>query len=226
MAAVGGLTYGYVDWPANASYYNFDQLFRIDTAPPASSHQGYFWSNQFSIGNAIGYFGLQQLPDGSRIVNAAIWDTSNGVAGHGFTAASFGGEGTGIRIYGPYSWVPGRIYRLRISELSQDWWGFYIQDTATGIDTYLGEIQNQSDPGQFINGSITFTEQFTGPDVCSRVASVKSTWFLPTANFGTVTASNIGGVISVSKAVVSCRNKIFSVTKRINNTSVNQQIVF
>lgn len=114
IAAVGGLTYGYVNWPSNPSYYNMDQLIRIDTAPQKNLKQGYFWSYQFSAGQMTGYFGLQQQPDGSRNINAAIWDTSSGVAGTGFTAASFGGEGTGIRIFGPYAWVPGKIYRLRI----------------------------------------------------------------------------------------------------------------
>lgn len=225
MAAVGGLTYSYVNWPGNASYYNMDQLIRIDQAPLVNSRQGYFWSNQFFIGKAVGYFGLQQLPDGSRIVNAAIWDTTRGEVASGFTVAPFDGEGTGIRIFGRYSWVPGRIYRLRVWELSRDWWGFYIQDTVTGIDTYLGEIQNQFDPGKFLNGSITFTEQFSGPDFCSGLAPVKSTWFFPTANFGTVIATKVEGVVSDSAAVSHCRNQIISITNRIKNIPVNQQIV-
>lgn len=225
MAAVGGLTYGYVNWPSNPSYYNMDQLIRIDTAPQKNLNQGYFWSYQFSAGKMTGYFGLQQQPDGSRNINAAIWDTGNGVAGTGFTAASFGGEGTGIRIFGPYAWVPGKIYRLRIWQLTQDWWGFFIQDTSTGIDTFVGQIQNQFDPGKLLDGSVTFTEQFTGPNSCSSVAAVRSTWFSPSANGGTVTATKVDGVVSDSAAITSCGKQIVSVTNQINNSDVNQQIV-
>ena len=225
MAAVGGLTYGYVNWPSNPSYHNMDQLIRIDTAPQKNLKQGYFRSYQFSAGQMTGYFGLQQQPDGSRNINAAIWDTSSGVAGTGFTAASFGGEGTGIRIYGPYAWIPGKIYRLRILQLSQDWWGFVIQDTATGIETYVGEIKNQSDPGKLLDSSITFTEQFTGPNNCNNAAAVRSTWFSPTANGGTITATKVDGIVSDSALVKSCGNQIVSVANQINNTVVNQQIV-
>lgn len=226
IAQMGGLTYGLVNWPANPSYYNIDQSLRIDTAPPTNSGQGYFWSNQFSLGQAVGYFGLQQLPDGRRIVNAAIWNTKAGYAANGFTAAPFAGEGTGIRIYGSYPWMPGRIYTLRIWIISSDWWGFWIVDTVTGVSTYVGQIQNQDAPGHYLTGSLTFTEQFIGPNTCSGVAPVRSTWFLPVANNHTVIATSVSGVVNNSSAVSACGKQVVSVTKKINNVPVNQQVVF
>jgi len=47
FATVGGVTAGYVVWPANASYYNMDQRIRIDVAPLVTANQGWFWASQF-----------------------------------------------------------------------------------------------------------------------------------------------------------------------------------
>ena len=227
MAVMGGLTYGYSNWPAGASYYNIDQNLRIDTAPSLSSGQGWFWSNQFSIGTNVGYMGLQQLPDGTRLAIFSIWDTTNAVANTtaGFNSVSFGGEGTGMSIRGPYPWVTGHTYRLRIWLQGNDWWGAWIQDQITGVETYLGQIQNQQDPGQLLNSTITFTEHFSGGDTCSTLAANRTTWSRPTANNGNVSATSVTGVVSSSPAVVACGKQIVAASNQGGQTGVTAQII-
>lgn len=189
-AVVGGVTDGHVVWPAYANYYNMDQRIRIDVAPLTSLNQGWFWASQFFAGAMGGYMGFQQLPNGQRTAHFAIWNTTAAFAGSGFKAEPFGGEGVGMKVYGNYPWVEGRMYRWRIWNLGNNWWGFWVLDEVTGIDTYVGQIQNQNDPGKMLNYSATFTELWAGATTCSQASAVHSTWPLPTANGNTVVASS------------------------------------
>ncbi len=80
-------------------------------------------------GFSQGYFGLQELGDGKKVVIFAVWDTSRwnnpGIPesdrrvrvlhlGTGAKASRFGGEGTGEHIFYNYNWRPGRTYRFAV----------------------------------------------------------------------------------------------------------------
>ena len=222
FAVVGGVTDGHVVWPANASYYNMDQRIRIDVAPSTSANQGWFWASQFFAGQMGGYMGFQQLPDGTRIAHFAIWNTTAASAGYGFIAEPFGGEGTGMKVHGNYPWVAGRMYRLRLWNLGNNWWGFWVLDEVTGIDTYVGQIQNQADPGKMLDYSATFTEIWAGADTCSQAAAVRSTWPLPTANGNVIVASSATSSVNPSSG---CGIQAAGVTNLAGHTGEISQII-
>lgn len=191
MAVVGGVADGFVSWPDNAEYFNMDQVVRIDHAPKRDSGQGWYWAYQFQLGKTTGYMGLQQQPDGKRTAHFALWDNFSAHAAPGFNASAFGGEGTGTKIFGDYPWVEGHSYRLRVWSQPKNYWGCWIKDIDTGVETYLGEIQNQNDPGKQLNSSVSFTELYSGANNCNQAEPVRSSWSMPTANGGDIEAASM-----------------------------------
>lgn len=194
-AAVGSGTvqpngpYSDWSWPGSGYYYNADEKLTVNSHTPGAN---YFWAHQFAFsGGDGGYIGLQDgsYPNNTKIALYSIW-AANGASGP--NRGTFSGEGSGYTCrLDPYGWVEGREYRLRVWVTSEDpygrWYGAWVQDTATGIDSYIGSIRVPLAWGG-IQGWTSWTEYF-GPAVmaCSQIPYSQITWKYPTANNGTVT---------------------------------------
>jgi hypothetical protein len=181
----------YSNWQGlTAGYYNLDERLTISTHTPDAD---LFWAHQFGFaGGGVGYIGLQLAP-GKKFARFSMWDATAATGGP--NCHPFGGEGTGYTCELPsYAWVTGRAYRLRVWALEQEgtsqWWGGWIQDTVTGIDTYLGKIR-MPHQRQLVTG-VSWTEYY-GPDLATCDATPRSRvwWDFPTANNGAYRATGI-----------------------------------
>lgn len=184
------MIYQYLTFPhAENGYYSLDQSIMVQKDPGDGAY--YFWACQFSIMNGeAAYMGLQtdlETPAGNlhKGVNVAMW---------GATDAQPIGTGAGMRpntdgapgraIYMPYEWEQGIVYRLRVWQVDSDnngfWWGFWILNESTGVDTEIGKIYVPLK--DFIgNSCINWTEYYGGgnDDPCdSPVRKPESVAFL------------------------------------------------
>jgi Putative peptidoglycan binding domain/Domain of unknown function (DUF3472) len=181
-------TFSNWNWPGTG-YYNMDQRMTI-LGHTATGR--YFWSHEFYFERGTtGYLGLQNRsnPNLTKIALFSIWDAN---AARGPRCGTFGGEGTGYTCrLDPYNWVTGRTYRLRVWAVGRDaggqWWGAWVQDTVTGVDSYIGSIRVPGSWGNLNNFSVSWTENFGAkPDRCSLLPWAKGQFDFPTANNGTV----------------------------------------
>jgi hypothetical protein len=186
-------TYSNWFWPSTTTgYYNFDERVQIINHT-AGTH--YFWSHQFGfIGGDGGYLGLQvgSFPNDTKIALFSIWG-ANGASGPRCGPFVEGTAGYTCRL-DPYNWVTGRTYRLRLWVLSVEdagqWWGAWVQDTVTGVDSYIGKIRVPAPWGWLNTWSVSWTEYF-GPqaNVCEEIPWAYAWFGFPTANNGTVNIS-------------------------------------
>jgi hypothetical protein len=201
------------NWP-QGSGYNLDQELRIDTLPNPS-FGGFFWSHQFSVGDANSsntlYMGFQQLADGKRVVIFSIFYDKGTVVNPGnvvcnvptisCVATQGAGDGSpGAQIIAPFSWEVGHDYRLRVwsaapaGKSDAGWWAFYVTDITTSNETLIGYIYNQNRPKDGINpgkwstgwGEIFGGQQSSGDCAYSPQRVV---WKSPTMNAGSITAA-------------------------------------
>jgi hypothetical protein len=182
-------TYSNWYWPGTG-YYNFDQRLKI-LGHSAGTH--YFWAHQigFAAGDG-GYLGLQvgSYPNNTKIALFSLWGAT---AAEGANCGPFveGGAGYTCRI-DPYNWVTERSYRLRIWAVGEDalgdWWGAWVQDTVTGVDSYVGKLRVPTSWG-WLRGewSVSWTEYFGArPRTCNKLPWAKAEFGFPTADAGTV----------------------------------------
>jgi hypothetical protein len=188
-------TYSNWTWPSTTTgYYNFDQRLTI---VGHSSGTHYFWAHQmhFVAGDG-GYLGLQvgSYPNNTKIALFSLWSAN---AAEGANCGPFveGTPGYTCRI-DPYTWATDRTYRLRVWSAGADslgeWWGAWVQDTVTGVDSYVGRIRVPASWDGLYPWSVSWTEYFGAqPRTCSKLPWAKAQFGFPTANNGTVqTASH------------------------------------
>lgn len=183
-------TYSNWFWPSTTTgYYNFDQRLTILNHTAGAN---YFWAHQFGfVGGDGGYLGLQvgSHPNDTKIALFSIWGAN---AASGPNCGSFveGAPGYTCRL-DPFNWVPDRPYRLRIwvlgAEAAGQWWGAWVQDTVTGVDSYVGKIRVPGSWGRLNTWSVSWTEYF-GPqaNVCDEIPWAYAHFAFPTANAGSV----------------------------------------
>jgi len=156
---IGGVTAGpaaaaqhqnaniYVFWNfAGANgFWNVDQQVRV----AQKAHHSYWamvWGYT-STPNEGGYMGLQTdgIRGGQTIGDMAIFSLWNANASRGGNCAAFSGEGNGLSCRLAYPISTSVYYRYRVWRLEADaggqWWGAWIQNTATGVDTHLGSLR-------------------------------------------------------------------------------------
>lgn len=176
--------YLFWDWQGN-DYYNIDQRIKINTLAPST-----FWALSVNfVEQASGaYMGLQTKQDGSQngLAIFSIWDANGCVAGpNGSYCTDFSGEGTGKSVRVPFQIVPNHTYRFRLWRLEDDengyWWGAFIMDENTNVETYLGKIRRQGSAA-LRNNAVDFVEYFGGALPCDDVPISVATFFPPTAN--------------------------------------------
>jgi hypothetical protein len=184
-------TYSNWYWPGpGTGYYNYDELVTIIGHSPGTH---YFWAHQIGYVNGDGgYLGLQvgSYPNNTKIALFSLWG-ANGARGANCGTFNEGGAGYTCRL-DPYNWVTGRAYRLRIWAVGQDgkgeWWGAWVQDTVTGVDSYVGKIRVPTSWG-WLRGdwSVSWTEYFGTPaSTCDTLPWAKAEFRYPTANDGSV----------------------------------------
>jgi Ca2+-binding RTX toxin-like protein len=144
----------------------------------------YYWAFQFNYqyppdANAgAGYIGLQ--PNGnavttlSPLVNFALWGASTGYSGPNGGALTFGGEGTGFRVYERYAFQPNVTYHFDLQEAGGAITA-YITNTATGARELVGSIQTPGDVGGLRTPAL-FTEIYGGVASLADVANIDATW--------------------------------------------------
>jgi hypothetical protein len=184
-------TYSNWTWPASTTgYYNMDQRLTVLGHTPGTH---YFWAHQFGfVGGDGGYLGLQvgSHPNNTKIALFSIWGAN---AAEGANCGSFtegGGSGYTCRL-DPYDWVTGRGYRLRIWGLGADalgeWFGAWVQDTVTGVETYVGKIRVPTAWGWLSTFSVSWTSYFgAAPNNCRQLPWAKAQFGFPTANNASV----------------------------------------
>lgn len=165
----------YARWnlAAAGGMWNVDQNVQIRATAPSTYWAGYWqWTN--SNPSQGGYFGLQEDGvrfDGSRGTTAifSIW-ASNGARGPGCGMFDGSGEGRGYSCRIAYPIFTDRMFRLRLwrqeTDASGQWWGAWIKDQVTGVETSIGGIR--APLSATVLGSYgNFTEYF-GPAVPAK----------------------------------------------------------
>jgi len=140
-------------WP-NSGNYNFDIDIAITDAPPT----GIFWAHQFHFQNGEGgYFGVQCTDEGHK-VDFAIWGAIDG-------GQPFEEFGSGRNYLIRYDWKLCYRYRLRIWTAGLDskgntWWGAWIYEYETDMETYVGSLLVPSSWGWLTDLSVVWVEYF------------------------------------------------------------------
>src|SRR6266487_3337161 len=137
----------YVFWNFGGAtgFWNIDQRVQITKKAPASYWAMTWWFT--STPNEGGYMGLQT--DGTRFNGSqgdtAIFSLWNANAASGSNCDMFGGEGSGYSCRLAYTIDSQIDYRFRVWRLNADasgqWWGAWIQNMKTGVDTPIGSIR-------------------------------------------------------------------------------------
>lgn len=184
--------YSWWSWPSS-DFYNIDQRLTV-LGHDAGIHR--FWASQFGFdGGDGGYIGLQigSAPNNTKIALFSIFNAN----GHDGANCGSGSEvGTSFHTcrIDAYNWVVGREYRLRVWAVSADsqgtWYGGWVQDTVTGVDSYIGQLRVPASWGGLRGGSfggVSWSERFNAaPSTCSAMGWSRVRWTFPTANNGSI----------------------------------------
>jgi hypothetical protein len=169
---------------SGAGYWDVDQQMKVEQRAPAT-----YWAMLWNWTGASygGYLGLQtngSRPDGST-GDTAIFSLWNANAVSGGNCGAFGGEGSGYSCRLAYPIAVNTYYRYRIwrgsADSSGQWWGAWIENMSTGIDTYLGSIRVGSG-NTLASGVANFVEYFGTAVTCSTVPRSQAVWTQPAAN--------------------------------------------
>ncbi|MCV9931574.1 DUF3472 domain-containing protein [Flavobacterium sp. LS1R47] len=132
-----------------------------------------------------GYCGIQDHPGGKAFI-FSIWDPSNHLpivgayAGPGTKIENFGGEGTGLKSMNfALGWSPNTWYNL-VSRVWQynahTFFGFWSQDTNTGIWTHLVTMDYPVADVYFRYNNDAFIEDWVGTGANVRKVLLKDAW--------------------------------------------------
>ena len=194
---------GHYNWGGATGLYNMDFFYTIESDSGPGTYV--FWAHQFWFeGGDGGYTGLQtngtiRRKSVGNMAIFSIWQAEKAKAAQGATAQKFGGEGTGYSVRIPYPYVQGVKYRFRIASEGDSWWGVTIEDTSTGVETYMGSIKVPATWGSLQGYSANFTEVFGGAATCFDQPYAKARFDLPQANDGTLNA-----ILSSSETYGDC----------------------
>jgi len=140
----------------------------VGTSAPGSYFMVCGWSN--------GYYGLQQLGDGKKLLLFSVWDSGqndpNAVAqkrrvrlvakDKQARIGRFGGEGTGGQAFYDYDWKPGQTYRLLVSarprEERTDYTGWFYEPEVKAWKPWITFSAPTRSPR--LRGYYSFVEDF------------------------------------------------------------------
>ena len=170
----------------NSGFWNIDQQVRVNR----KAHHTY-WAMQWGFTatpNEGGYMGLQT--DGIRFNgtrgDTAIFSLWNATGARG-SCGPFGGEGSGISCRVPYTISTGVYYRYRVWRLESDsaggqWWGAWIMNMSTGVDTQIGAIR-VSGIKTLTTTPLNFSEYWGDAVACTNVPISSTDFTQPAANY-------------------------------------------
>jgi hypothetical protein len=206
-----GVTIPYTDWRWPVPLDSLEWDLTVEVLP---EEDGYLWSHEFDFeGKAGGFIGLQarggyQLePPLGRVEIAdmvTIWISASmlgaelgDVAYPNARAAIIEStSGEWMTIHVKYEVEACRTYHFRVAVESTDasgnlWYGTWVEDTTSGIETYLGRIQVPADWGRIAGVSSNWTNRI-GHDrllTCDDPEPVSAFFAEPTGNLGSVRPS-------------------------------------
>jgi hypothetical protein len=169
---------------SNTGYWNVDQQMKVTQRAP-STYWAMLWTwTGVSTG---GYLGLQTNGQrfGGSTGDTAIFSLWNANAASGPHCGIFGGEGNGYSCRLAYKISKNTYYRYRLWRLTPDsggqWWGAWIENMTTGVDTYIGSIRVDA-RYTLATGVANFVEYFGAAVPCNKVPVSKAIWTQPAAN--------------------------------------------
>lgn len=169
----------------------------INKEPQPSGY--YYWSQMvwFTDGNGA-YFGLQTTSIG-KLAIFSVWNATACEPYINSFCVRFTNEGSGYSVRLKYNWQQGHKYSLRIWYLNNLWWGFYITDRTTGIETYVGKLKAPT--SAFIRSFALFSEYYGTVNSCYDVPRAKVTFSDFRANNRSYTAK-----FAVKSLNLQCKN--------------------
>ena len=172
--------------PEAAAFYN-------EVAVEASAPGTYF----MACGWSRGYFGIQELGNGKKVVLFSVWDPAAGDdpkkvpegkrvkllhKGDGVRVGRFGGEGTGGQSFLDHDWKAGTTYRMMVAARADGpdrtaYSGyFYLPDKKRWLHMVTFSTPTK---GELLKGCYSFIEDFKRDKVSAtkvRKASFGNGW--------------------------------------------------
>jgi hypothetical protein len=194
-------------WPSTSDSMEWELTVESQTVK-----DGYFWTHEFLFegGNAHGLFGLQARggyqadpPDGPVELTSMVvfWISSSPIRaelgdiqypdGRTYLQLQRGSQWWTIHVR--YAWKPCQTYAFRVgleaTEATGDlWYGAWVRDGATGVETFVGRILVPAAFGKLTENSSMWTNRigYSALRSCDDPEPASASFGFPTANGGTV----------------------------------------
>lgn len=207
-----GITLTYTDWawPTPLDSLEWDLMVESDF-----QRDGYFWAHQFDfVGSPGGFLGLQSRggyqadpPDGPvETTNMVVFWISSSPLGAELGDVAYPNARTYFKseaggqwwtIHARYAFEACRVYRLRVARHSTDgagniWYGAWIRDTVTNLETFVGRILVRASWGQLAAASSMFSNRigYAALTSCESPEPASARFGVPSANGGGVRPSS------------------------------------
>lgn len=207
-------------WPSPVSSMQWDLMVEREierpspTSPPTS---GYYYAYQFSfLEGVVGFIGIQaegvyqQDPPSSpvEVTKIAVFWLSGpplaaelgDIAYPDARAAPTSAAGVSyLTIHARFDWQACRVYRFRVGPDGTEadgsiWYGAFIEDTSSGVETFLGRMLLPADIGPLSPFSVSRTMpiEFGAQDSCEIPAQASVVFGVPSADAGNLEAARGG----------------------------------
>jgi hypothetical protein len=198
----------YTDWAWPEPFDSLEWDLQVEVEPTTG---GNFWAQNFAfVGSAGGFLGLQSRggfqadpPDGDvQTTNMVVfWISSNPLRAElgdvaypdarTYLKADVGSNWWTIHVR--YDFQSCRSYHLRVARHSLEptgeiWYGAWVRDNVTNVETFLGRILVPAAWGQLAGKTSMWLSRigYGDLDSCSDLEPVSGTFGLPTADRGAV----------------------------------------
>jgi hypothetical protein len=206
-----GVTVTYTDWTWPATFDSLEWELGVESE---FDRDGYFWAHRFAfVGGPTGFVGIQarggyqaEPPDGFiDVTNMVVfWISSSPLRAElgdvpypdarTYLTSESGSEWW--TIHARYDWDACKTYQFRVgpqaTESSGDvWYGAWVRDRATSVETYIGRILVPAAWGKLESSSMWSTRIGYAPLGSCRDPEPASALFgIPTADGGTLRPSS------------------------------------
>lgn len=181
------------------------EAFYLEAAVEKSTRGSYF----MACGWSGGYFGIQEVNDGKKVVIFSVWDPTKGDdpkavkpeervellhEGEGVRIKRFGGEGTGGQCMADFPWAVGETVRFFVrAELqgAKTAYSGWVFDPRAGAWRHLVTFRTRND-GKRLRGLYSFVEDFRRDTKSAdeeRRARFFNAWTKPAAAWEATTLS-------------------------------------
>jgi hypothetical protein len=202
-------------WPRAIESIEWDLVMETDP-----ENDGYYWAHQFSFAEGVpGYFGIQAhggyqedptptptMPIGSPVTfvkMALLWigGASDGEVGDipfPDARAAFVNKGgvDWMTLHAKFEWERCHLYHLKlarhsVSETGDNWYGFWIEDRTTNVETFIGRVLVPGSAGPILSLTTSFTNRIDDAPgalvlTCQDPEPASGIFGTPTANDGQI----------------------------------------